>query len=225
MEYKYKFKDYKFKHLGQNLLLHPFKSIFWEDTKILFLSDLHIGKAAHFRKAGIPIPELVHSDDFSKMNYLIKTYQPRRLVFLGDLFHSEYNKAWEEFKKYTIKYIQIKPELVIGNHDILDESHYSFMDIHRNTLIIEPFILTHQPMAEEEISEFYNLCGHLHPSVRIFGAAKQSFRVECFYFGQKQGILPAFGNFTGTSKLLKKAKNDKTFAITENEVIPLHQNC
>jgi uncharacterized protein len=69
--------------------------------------------------------------------------------------------------------------------------------------------------------EFYNLCGHLHPSVQIHGKAKQSFRVDCFYFGKNQGILPAFGNFTGRSKMSVNKNEDKIFAIAENEIIAL----
>ena len=111
----------------------------------------------------------------------------------------------------------------MGNHDILDHKRYDFLKMCHDSLVIEPFILSHEPLPEKRLDNNYNLCGHLHPSIRISGPARQSFRVECFYFGKKQAILPAFGTFTGTSKLPKRAKNDSIFAITENEVIPLHQ--
>lgn len=223
MKYKYNFKDYKFKLLGQNLLLHPFKSLFWKEQSILFISDLHIGKAAHFRKAGVPVSEKVHMDDYEKLDYLVDHYKPKRLIFLGDLFHSEYNKTWNEFEQFATNKISLRPELVMGNHDILDREQYSFMDICSDTLVLEPFILSHEPLSQGSFADHYNLCGHLHPSIRISGPARQSFRIECFYFGKRQAILPAFGNFTGTSRLPKRAKNDFIFGITENSVIPLHQ--
>jgi DNA ligase-associated metallophosphoesterase len=224
MNHKYKLKDYKLKHLGQNLLLHPYKTLFWREQNILFLSDLHIGKAAHFRKSGVPIPEKVHESDFSRLEHVIQAYNPQRLIFLGDLFHSMHNTTWEAFKIFITKKINIKPELVVGNHDILDEHQYSFLTLHTNYVIIKPYLLSHKPLPENMISDFYNLCGHLHPSVKLRGGARQSLSVACFYFGKKHGILPAFGNFTGSSKLPNWEKSDQIFAITENQVIPLHKN-
>jgi DNA ligase-associated metallophosphoesterase len=222
MRHKYNLKDYKFKHLGQNLLLHPYKSIFWKEKQILFISDLHFGKATHFRKGGIPIPEEVHEQDFIRMELLVKHYKPARIIFLGDLFHSEYNHSWQSFKHFIEFKIGIKPELVVGNHDVLQQKEYAFMNIYIDHLIIEPFILTHEPLDNKSDFKLYNLCGHLHPSISIKGSARQSFRVECFYFSKKHGILPAFGNFTGTSKLPVRLAEDQIFAIAENEVIPLY---
>ncbi len=224
MNHKYKLKDYKLKHLEQNLLLHPYKTLYWKEQNILLISDLHIGKAAHFRKSGIPVPENVHESDFYRLEHVVKEYRPQRLVFLGDLFHSFHNSAWESFKSFMTQKIGIKPELVIGNHDILDDHQYSFLTVHKSNLIIEPFILSHKPLQEEMISNHYNLCGHIHPGIQVRSRAKQSFRVACFYFGKQHGILPAFGNFTGMSKLPILAKSDQIFAITENQVIPLHTN-
>jgi uncharacterized protein len=222
MQHKYNLKDHKFIHLGQNLFLHPYKSLYWKEQKVLFLSDLHIGKAAHFRKSGIPIPEAVHHTDFSRLTHLIDYYKPDRLVILGDLFHSSYNAAWEKFRHLFTNQIALKPELVSGNHDILDAEHYAFMSIYNDSLIIEPFILSHIPLDQNNIFEFYNLCGHLHPSIVIYGRAKQSFRVDCFYFGKKHGILPAFGNFTGRSKMPSRNSEDKIFAVAENQIVPLY---
>lgn len=34
----------------QNLLLLPEKALFWEEEKGLIISDVHLGKAGHFRK-------------------------------------------------------------------------------------------------------------------------------------------------------------------------------
>lgn len=221
MNHKYSLKDYKFNHLEQNLLLHPYKALFWQEKGILFLSDLHIGKATHFRKSGIPVPEDVHRTDFLRLKSLVEIYNPQRLIFLGDVFHSDYNSAWEGFKTLFTQTIKIKPELVVGNHDILDAGHYSFMEVHSQALRIDPFIFSHEPLDDETISNSYNLCGHLHPSVLIRGRARQSVRVECFYFGKKHGILPAFGNFTGTSRMPRKMNEGKIFAVAEEEIIPL----
>ena len=35
---------------GEQLTLNQYRSIFWDKEKSLILSDLHLGKTAHFRK-------------------------------------------------------------------------------------------------------------------------------------------------------------------------------
>ena len=45
------------------MCLLPDKCMFWKEHNSLILADLHIGKAGHFRKAGIPIPSHIHIDD------------------------------------------------------------------------------------------------------------------------------------------------------------------
>jgi len=214
-------KDFKFTYLGENLLLHPLKAIFWERPKILLIADLHLGKAAHFRKSGIPIPESVHGPDLDRLEQLCNNYRPDRIIFLGDLFHSLKNSSWKTFKDFCNQKIEIKPELILGNHDILDSFEYSFLQIHTTNLQLEPFILSHKPLPIELMNSQYNLCGHLHPSVKISGFAKQSLRVECFHFGKNHGILPAFGSFTGTSKMPTNRYSDRNFAVTNGKIIPL----
>lgn len=219
--HKYKLKDFKFTHLGENLLLHPYKSMYWEQQKILFLADLHLGKAAHFRKSGIPIPESIHQPDLDRFEYLVTLYKPERIIFLGDLFHSSINKAWMTFKQFCDAKIDVTPELVLGNHDILDFSMYDFLKLHIEDVEIGPFILSHKPLDETQLNGKYNLCGHIHPSIRVSGSARQSLRVECFYFGRNHGILPAYGNFTGTSKMPDRKKTDNIFAVTNQKIIHL----
>ena len=214
-------KDFKFTHLGENLLLHPYKSLFWERHKMLLLADLHLGKAAHFRKSGIPVPEAIHKPDLERLSFLITSYSPDRIVFLGDLFHSSINNSWHTFKEFCSEFISLKPELVLGNHDILDHDYYEFMDVHEDKFILEPFVLSHQPLDTSAMNGLYNLCGHIHPSIRISGLAKQSLRVECFHFGKNHGILPAFGNFTGTAKIPAHSKEDDIFAIASQKILRL----
>lgn len=215
-------KDFKFTLLDENLFLHPFKAIYWERHKILLLADLHLGKAAHFRKSGIPIPESIHQPDIERLNYLAERYKPARIIFLGDLFHSSVNNAWKNFRDFCESRIDIKLELIMGNHDILEHENYDFMEVHQDTLELHPFILSHKPLASSELKGYYNLCGHIHPSIRISGIAKQSVRVDCFFFGKDQGILPAFGNFTGNSRLASNT-TDRIFAVTNQKIIPLFQ--
>jgi uncharacterized protein len=64
------------------------------------------------------------------------------------------------------------------------------------------------------------LSGHIHPAVRMNGPAKQSMILPCYCFQKTHGILPAFGNFTGLSKI-NPGKNDDIFVVLENSVIKI----
>lgn len=201
---------------GQHFILDPNKAIFWSDQSMLILSDLHLGKAGHFRKHGIAVPGDIHSRDLQRLDYLIDKYDPKTITFLGDLFHSDLNVEWEFFEEWMENQSCLMI-LVKGNHDILPDEVYrsSKMEVHEE-LILGPFHFTHEKTA----SQFYNLSGHVHPAVRLKGRAKQGLTVPCFYFSQGFGLLPAYGSFTGTYKIRPRV-GDMVFATTGDQVIAL----
>lgn len=204
---------------GEPFLLHPFRVIYWPRCKSLLISDLHLGKAAHFRKAGIPVPGAVSDHNWDRLLSLLIDFQPQRVIFLGDLFHSNLNTEWVDFCKMTEQFAHVKFELVPGNHDILHAKHYTEarLHLHKPELFIESFIFSHHPL--HHIPEnYYNLCGHLHPSVRLKGSGRQQLKLPCFYFTENQGILPAFGAFTGTAEMQPR-NGDQVFVIAEDRVL------
>ena len=203
------------KILGQTLCLFPEKAIFWREKQLLILADVHLGKAGHFRKSGIPISDLIHNKDILTLDKLIQRTKPKEVIFLGDLFHSDHNSGWDVFKRWIKSKAPLTFKLVLGNHDILDQQLYHVANLTvTEKLEISPFTLTHIP----EETEFYNLAGHIHPAIRLSGKGRQSLRVPCYFFGRQNGILPAFGHFTGTG-LIKVTKEDNVYGVTEDEVI------
>lgn len=197
------------------------KAIWVESLKMLLIADLHFGKAAHFRKSGIPIPEPVHDADLTKLKKLLEEFQPTNTYFLGDLFHSDWNSQWEYFQYFLEDFPGSEFHLVKGNHDILSPLAYeqSALKIHKEPLALGSLILSHEPM--ESIPEkSLNLCGHIHPGVRLVGKARQSVRIPCFFLSLSQLILPAFGNFTGLA-LVKPKTGDKIWGITTEKIIPV----
>lgn len=153
------------------------------------------------------------------MSGLFNRLKPQSVIFLGDLFHSHQNKDYDVFKSFVNEYSQIEFILIKGNHDIINNDHLNeLMDrVVGYSLQTGPFILSHEPL---EKTSLYNLCGHIHPAIRLRGKGLQSVRLPCFYFSKTQGILPAFGSFTGGYTLDSKKAED-VFIVAENEVIPL----
>lgn len=205
---------------GNTFLLLKEKAIFWKEQKALLLADLHLGKVNHFRKVGIPVPVAVNQQNLEHLQTLIHTTNPKRVILVGDLFHSHYNEAWEEFGAFVKYYPTMSFELVIGNHDILSDHQYSRKGIIvYEELQIENLLFTHHPM-EKTPAGVYNLAGHIHPGVHLQGKARQSLTLPCFYFGKQGGVLPAFGVFTGLARI-KPKKQDQVFVILPDKVVKM----
>lgn len=209
----------KFELKGEELHLLPEKAIYWPRQKALLLADTHFGKVTHFRKAGIALPGKAAMGNLQKFHRLVARVQAQKVLFLGDLFHSDLNSEWLYFKETIRSFPEIQFELIAGNHDILHPVSYQNLNfkVHEEGLTLGPFFLSHEPCEHR----LYNLCGHIHPGVRLTGAGRQSMRVPCFYFSEKQGILPAFGEFTGLH-VLKAKKKDTIFIVSGHEVLRIN---
>ncbi|MEI7734437.1 MAG: ligase-associated DNA damage response endonuclease PdeM [Ferruginibacter sp.] len=199
--------------------------IFWEQEKILILSDLHLGKSGHFRKSGIAIPPAVMKEDMQRLFAAIQFFKPELVVIVGDLFHSVENKEHEFFLKWRNDLNHVPILLVKGNHDIIPSAWYTTANIivtekcwRRNNFL---FVHHIEDISKDEIKEGdYFFSGHIHPAVSIKGLGRQSLRFPCFYFTQQYAVLPAFGIFTGTY-LVEPSKGEQAFAIVNNSVLPV----
>lgn len=212
-------KAFNLKH--QRFWLLPEKAIYWQKQKMLLVSDLHIGKTGHFRKNGIAVPGQVNKSNLNALDGIVNKTSPDHLVILGDLFHSDINKEWQQFVKWRKKYRQLEVSLVIGNHDILNRQNYQAGRINIfKKLSLDPFLLTHDVNLFDDPAEsdHYLLSGHVHPAVKLTGQGRQSMKLPCFYFGRDYGILPAFGGFTGTH-VIKPKEEDKVFVVAESQII------
>ncbi|HKL17781.1 MAG TPA: ligase-associated DNA damage response endonuclease PdeM [Halalkalibaculum sp.] len=205
--------------------LLPQKAIYWQKKKILMIADLHIGKSGHFRKHGIPVPGRVNTSNIDRMDELIQEVEPEHLIILGDLFHSRANKEWEQFQSWRKKQPKLEVSLVIGNHDILPSSAYHSSRINLfKRVTIDSFLLIHdlnEIGADKDITNHYILSGHIHPAVQLKGKGRQSMKLPCFYFGHEQGILPAFGQFTGTH-VIEPRKGEKVYTIADSQILDMN---
>lgn len=205
---------------NQNFELHPCGAAFWQEKKILLISDLHLGKISHFRKYGMAIPEKAVLENFKRLNNILELFDAETIIFLGDLFHSKMNAEWELFVEWT-KTHSHKIILVEGNHDIISKKYYADLNIEiYSEIVIDDFLLTHHPKEEQG---YFNFCGHIHPGIKLKGLGKQFLSLPCFFRKPYQMIFPAFGEFTGNYYLVP-TENDKVYAITKDEVIEVDIN-
>lgn len=204
----------------QHLWLSAQRCIFWEEQKALIISDVHLGKTGHFRKAGIAVPQQVYKEDLQRLVSLLHHFKPSQLIVVGDFFHSHANLELELFKKWRHDFALLPIHLVRGNHDILQKKWYeeAAIEVHENDLLIEPFLFTHDRCEEE--TGYFTFCGHIHPGVVVNGIGRQSLRLPCFYFTKDYCVLPAFSKFTGMANV-NATKSDTVFAIAEKSLVKL----
>ncbi len=200
----------------ETFYLLPQKALYRPAQKQLIVSDIHLGKASHFRKKGIPMPLESHLKDIDKIHFLLNTWKPETVLILGDLFHSEYNREWLWFKSLLMEYPHTQFVLVEGNHDILPSETYVIPNLLKIGLLEEQnLIFSHHPLFG---IEKFNICGHIHPGINIKGKARQSISLPCFCKSETHLILPAFGNLTGLG-LLDRDKKTEYYLVTEDSVM------
>lgn len=204
---------------GEELILDKDRALFLPKHQLLAISDLHLGKSAHFRQAGLQVPSTIAQTDLQRLSLLIKQYDPKTLLINGDMFHHGLNTDIDEFSIWRKQYRELNFLLVKGNHDRLSDANYAAMniEIHEPSFCLGPFCFIHDaPNGMEE--ELYPISGHIHPGVTIVGKAKQRLKFPCFYFGKDYAVLPAFSLFTGLYTVYPKV-NERIFAVTPKSVV------
>jgi DNA ligase-associated metallophosphoesterase len=203
---------------GEELILSTERAIYWAAQKILIISDLHIGKSAHFRKHGIQVPASIGDSDLQRLSGLIDLYDPQTLLITGDMFHHKSNSEVTAFSEWRKRFSKLKFLLIKGNHDQLSPLEYASLNIEliQKELICIPFRFIHETTESTDAS--YTISGHIHPGVTLYGKARQRLTFPCFYFGENYAVLPAFSAFTGLSKI-QPQKNDRFYAITPSGVV------
>ncbi len=205
------------------------RTLFWEDTQTLIVSDLHFGKTGHFRKSGIGVPQNIFKEDLQRLIVQLQVFSCSKLLVVGDLFHSVANKECDLFRRWRDDLPDLSIQLVKGNHDILKNKWYSDAGISviNEGLHVNGLCFTHDHLncqvndnSETRDATTYTISGHIHPGVRVRGLGRQSLCFPCFYFGEKFAVLPAFSRFTGTA-LIEPGCGDSVFAIAEGHILKI----
>ncbi len=213
---------------GETLELHPERCMWWAKEKTLLVSDIHLGKSAHFRKNGIAIPKDVNASSLNRLENVICKYQPLRLLVLGDLFHSALNEEWNDFREWLNLIFSahglVEFRLVEGNHDVLPNAAFQGFKVQRSARwSLGPFDFVHDPMDFQlaQAPGRIGIAGHLHPAIHLAGKAKQQLRLPGWWFRSQHQtlVMPNFGTFTGSSVVNVKA-GDQFWICTGQSVMP-----
>lgn len=190
------------------IVLLPGRAALLPASATLLVADLHLGKAATFRKAGIPVPEGSAQRDLARLTDLVTRHAVRRLLVLGDLFHARSGcteQVQAEFATMRAGLAGTEVVLVLGNHDrplgILPAS--LGIDAVVPVLDEPPLHFVHEPATAIATAgrDVFTIGGHLHPTVSIRSPSGDRIADRCFVAESATLVLPAFGSFTGGHRI------------------------
>ena len=191
-----------------DIVLLPGRAAFLPQTSTVVCSDIHLGKAATFRHAGMAIPEGSAQHDLQRLTGIVQTCRARRLLITGDLFHARSGCTQQVLDEFSVFCEQVSLShntevvLVLGNHEQSLGNKFRPHEIGIKRCekeIIEPpfrFIHDHQSHFDAQ-PDYFTIAGHVHPTVTIKGHSGDRLTCRCFATTGTTLLLPAFGSFTG----------------------------
>jgi DNA ligase-associated metallophosphoesterase len=181
---------------GEPMCLYADRALYWPARRRLFVADMHLGKDDTFRAAGIALPSGGTHHDLQRLTTLIERSGAQSLWMLGDLLHgplldSPWQRDWAAFRAL---HARLHIVLVEGNHDRAAVHAGLGIEHLRDRVSNGPFVFSHAPGPGGESADQLQVCGHLHPVVRVPGFRG---RFPAFAMIEHQFVLPAFSLFTG----------------------------
>ncbi|MEM2866015.1 MAG: metallophosphoesterase [Candidatus Hadarchaeales archaeon] len=129
--------------------------------RVLVVADLHLGMEGELAEKGISLPSQIPSAR-RRLEELVRTERPHRLVFLGDVKHNVPTSTWREWAELPSFFEALleaveRVEVVKGNHDGDIEG------------MIPHGVRVHDP-GGMRVGEVGLLHGHTWPSRDLWGA-------------------------------------------------------
>lgn len=204
---------------GEPFTLHAERALWWPRLRSLLVADVHFGKGAVLRRAGVAVPTGQTCADLARLDALIAHYQPAQLTVLGDLVHGSAppTTAWiAQVSQWRARHAAIDMVLIAGNHDRHFDARELGFNVITGSLRIDTIVLRHEPAV---IAGCYVLAGHVHPGVKLQDGWRRH-RLPAFRFGRHVGLLPAFGALTGLYET-PPAPGERVVAVTPAGLVPL----
>ena len=208
--------------MNQTVWLLPQAAIYWPARKVLFVADVHLGKAASFRQHGQPVPMGTTTETLNRLSVSLDLTQARHLVVLGDFLHSAAIRksvsTLTAIRAWRAAHSALHITLIQGNHDrhAGDPDPGLAIDVVSAPWMLGPFECRHEP-CDGASGQFW-FAGHVHPAFTLKISAGEKIRLAGFALGTHGCVLPAFGAFTGAHSY-ELQPGDVCFVIAQDQVL------
>ncbi len=198
------------------------RGLYWPEQRTLFIADTHFGKEASFRSQGLAVPRGSTQSTLTTIAQMISECQASRLILLGDMFHARSSISkdiQESLDAFFDAQLQLRFTLVLGNHDrgIRWLPKGWPIEIVDSGTSIDSISISHLPQEPSPPTKLL-LCGHLHPAYRFSSKLDSVGKLPCFWLSNRQFVLPAMGEFTGT-QVIHPNKSDQTWVIADDQIL------
>ena len=177
---------------GVTLVADLSGALFWEEERLLVVSDLHLEKGSSFATRGVLLPPYDTAVTLNRLSAVIARHDPRRVIALGDSFHDrEAHGRLSATDRDALGSLQSRRDWIwiVGNHD--PELPRDLGGTVASDVTIGPLVFRHEPTGA--VGE---IAGHLHPKARV-STRGRSVERRCFASDGMRAVMPSFGAYTG----------------------------
>jgi DNA ligase-associated metallophosphoesterase len=177
---------------GVTLVADLSGALFWEEERLLVVSDLHLEKGSSFASRGVLLPPYDTVATLNRLGAVIARYDPRSVIALGDSFHDrDAHDRLSAPDRGAILGLQVRRDWIwiSGNHDPVLPSDLGGAVAHE--VAVGGIAFRHEPTGA--VGE---IAGHLHPKARV-STRGRSMERRCFACDGARAVMPAFGAYTG----------------------------
>ncbi|MES2752020.1 MAG: ligase-associated DNA damage response endonuclease PdeM [Pseudomonadota bacterium] len=167
-------------------------ALFWEDERLLVVSDLHLEKGSSFAQRGVLLPPFDTAATLERLRAVIARHEPRMVIALGDSFHDrDAHERLSPSDRDALGALQAGRDWIwiSGNHDPALPRNLG--GAVADEVAVGPIMFRHEPTGA--VGE---IAGHLHPKARV-STRGRSVERRCFASDGERAVMPAFGAYTG----------------------------
>jgi DNA ligase-associated metallophosphoesterase len=175
-------------------------ALFWEQERLLVVSDLHLEKGSSFASRGVLLPPYDTVATLSRLAAVIAHYDPRTVIALGDSFHDrDAHERLSAPDREALSALQVRRDWIwiAGNHDPALPSDLG--GAVASEVAIGGIVFRHEPTGTAG-----EIAGHLHPKARV-STRGRSMERRCFASDGARAIMPAFGAYAGGLSIRDRA--------------------
>lgn len=178
---------------GERLLLDPLGAVMWPAAGLLAVADLHFEKGSACAVQGRLVPPWDTRITLDRLALLMRRWQPRTVVALGDSFHDDRGPgrmAAGDAARLRLLTEAAEFVWVLGNHD--PSPPVGLRGVAAEAWSLGPLVFRHQALRGAD----GELCGHHHPKASVVTRAGTVTR-PCFVTDAHRVMLPSLGAYTG----------------------------
>ncbi len=189
-------------------------AVYFPESKVLAVADLHLGYEAEMRQKGVQIPSGEFEVLFKRLSRILAHAKPEIVIVNGDFKHS-FGRISDSEWRYAKRTLELLAKnrqvvLVVGNHDpVLFPIAEKFGVTLTEEFLVDQTLFVHGDKLPVSTAAYERIViGHEHPAISISDGVRSEL-VKCYLVGTWQKkqlvVLPSMFSLTeGTDVLSGK---------------------